>query len=242
MIIRTGRPLPGVKPLTPVTHPISVVRTAVGDAYGAQEWRDDQTGEAFRTERITADACNAVARHAFQLAADADALVLGGPKFTVSPTYEGQLKEALDREAQRWPQVPYQPMLIDALYAALISGRYRQPLVVPALNRDGDCLSDLVMQLFGSLAAAESVIVGDRCVMVEAPHGTAPDLEGLNAANPLAMILAVAALLNHADHQNIGARVRAAAIGSIRDGVKTRDLGGDSSTSDFMDQVIARLR
>jgi isocitrate dehydrogenase (NAD+) len=74
---------------------------------------------------------------------------------------------------------------------------------MPALNRDGDCLSDLVMQLFGSIAGAESVLLSfdeslrPRCVMAEAPHGTAPRLFGKNVANPMAMILACAALLSY---------------------------------------------
>src|SRR3954449_6657038 len=78
--------------------------------------------------------------------------VFGGPKWTVSPVYEGMLKEELDAASDRHPEVPYHPVLIDATYAGLISGGADVPLVIPALNRDGDCLSDLVMPLFGSIA------------------------------------------------------------------------------------------
>ena len=82
----------------------------------------------------------------------------------------------------------------------------RCPLVVPALNRDGDCLSDLVLALFGSIAGAESVLLAldedlqPVVAMAEAPHGTAPTLLGKNVANPMAMLLACAALLDHAAH------------------------------------------
>ena len=75
------------------------------------------------------------------------------------------------------------------------------PLVIPALNRDGDCLSDLVMPMFGSIAGAESVLLAfdddlqTQVAMAEAPHGTAPALEGKDLANPMAMILACAAVL-----------------------------------------------
>src|SRR6185437_11013270 len=78
------------------------------------------------------------------------------------------------------------------------------PLVVPALNRDGDCLSDLVLALFGSIAGAESVLLAldhDQhpvVAMAEAPHGTAPSLSGKNVANPMAMLLACAAVLDYA--------------------------------------------
>ncbi len=97
------------------------------------------------------------------------------------------------------PEVAYQPVLIDATYAGLLSGATDAPLVIPALNRDGDCLSDLVLPMFGSIAGAESVLLAfdeeyDTTVaMAEAPHGTAPALLGKDLANPLAMILACGA-------------------------------------------------
>ena len=84
----------------------------------------------------------------------------GGPKWTVSPLYEGMLKEELDAAAERYPDVPYQPQLIDVTYAGLVGGVPSDaPLVIPALNRDGDCLSELVLALFGSIAGAESVLL-----------------------------------------------------------------------------------
>ena len=89
-------------------------------------------------------------------------------------------------------------------YAGLISGVAETPLVIPALNRDGDCLSDLVLPMFGSIAGAESVLLAfddDHEIdvaMAEAPHGTAPSLLGKDLANPMAMILACAAVLQYA--------------------------------------------
>ncbi len=89
------------------------------------------------------------------------------------------LKEEMDAAAARYPDVRYEPQLIDATYALLISSA-GDAMVIPSLNRDGDCLSDLVMQLFGSIAGAESVLLSfddslkPSCVMAEAPHGTAP--------------------------------------------------------------------
>ena len=110
----------------------------------------------------------------------------------------------MDDASERHPEVPYSPVLIDATYAGLISGAADAPLVIPALNRDGDCLSDLVMPMFGSIAGAESVLLAfdddydPRAVMAEAPHGTAPALLGKDIANPMAMILAAAAVLHYA--------------------------------------------
>src|SRR3954469_9822999 len=162
VIVRTGRRIPSVVgPVAGVHYPISVVRMAVGDAYGAKQWREDDDGDevAYRTERITRSTCRAVAEFAFREAERMKGRVYGGPKWTVSPVYEGMLKEEMDAAAERHPDVPYQPVLIDALYAGLISGAADVPMVIPALNRDGDCLSDLVLPLFGSIAGAESVLL-----------------------------------------------------------------------------------
>jgi isocitrate dehydrogenase (NAD+) len=140
VIIRTGRRLPGISPIAGVHFPIAVVRMAVGDAYGAKQWREGEAGSAdeaaFRTERVTRSVCHAVSEYAFRTAARMRAKVYGGPKWTVSPVYEGMLKEEMDAAAARHPDVAYQPVLIDATYAGLLSGAADAPLAIPALNRD----------------------------------------------------------------------------------------------------------
>ena len=101
VIVRTGRRIPGVIPVGGVHAPISIVRMAVGDAYGAEEWREGEGDDevAFRTERIERRICKAVAEFAFRQAERSGARVFGGPKYTVSPTYEGMLKEEMDAAA-----------------------------------------------------------------------------------------------------------------------------------------------
>ena len=252
VIVRTGRRIPGVVPLGGVHSPISVVRMAVGDAYGAKEWREGAGDHevAFRTERIERGICRAVAEFAFRQAARMGAKVFGGPKYTVSPIYEGMLKEEMDAAAERHPEVIYEPQLIDATFALLISSS-GSPMVIPALNRDGDILSDLVLPLFGSIAGSESMLVafGDDYVpsalMAEAAHGTAPSLFGKDVANPMAMILAAAALLGHADDdeaQTAGRAIREACLEAVAAGIRTADLGGHAGTLEFTDEVIARTR
>lgn len=251
VIVRTGRRLPGIRPLVGIHGPISVVRMAVDDAYGAEEWREQRGDDeiAYRTEKISRATCRIVAEFAFRLAKRMGAKVFGGPKFTVSPVYEGMFKEEMDAAARRHPDVPYEPQLIDATYALLL-GTTGESLVIPSLNRDGDCLSDLVMQLFGTIAGAESLMLAIdndmevRAVMAEAPHGTAPALQGKNIANPLAMILAGAALLSYVDDPAAKKASRAiyeAALGTVRAGVRTPDLGGSATTTEFTDEVIRRV-
>ena len=254
VIIRTGRRIPGINPVAGVYLPISVVRMAVDDAYGAKQWREGTEGGAdeiaYRTEKISRSTCSAVAEYAFRTAQRLGGKVYGGPKWTVSPVYEGMLKEEMDAAAARHPEVWYQPVLIDATYAGLISGAADSPLVIPALNRDGDCLSDLVMPMFGSIAGAESVLLAfdedfkTTVAMAEAPHGTAPALQGKDIANPMAMILACGAVLNYAAEKGHAGAERAsraiyeAVLESTARGVRTHDLGGSAGTTEFTDDVI----
>ncbi len=161
VILRTGRRIPGVTPVAGVHDPISIVRMAVGDAYGAEQWRETVDGDelAHRTETIRRSDCRAVAEYAFRNAERIGGRVYGGPKWTVSPVYEGMLKEEMDAAADRHPEVAYEPVLIDATLAGLVSGAASEALVIPCLNRDGDLLSDLVLPLFGSIAGAESLLL-----------------------------------------------------------------------------------
>ena len=248
VIVRTGRRIPGVVPLGGA-H----VRMAVGDAYGAKEWREGEGDDeaAFRTERIERRICRGVAEFAFQTAERTGAKVFGGPKYTVSPIYEGMLKEEMDAAAARHPEVPYEPQLIDATFALLVATT-GEPLVIPSLNRDGDILSDLVLPLFGSIAGAESLLVAFAeddpaqvtAVMAEAAHGTAPALQGKNVANPMAMILAGAALLGHAGEagQQASRAIRESALEAVAEGFRTADLGGHAGTTEFTDEVIRRTK
>jgi isocitrate/isopropylmalate dehydrogenase len=253
VIVRTGRRIPGVSTVAGVHHPISVCRMAVGDAYGAEQWREPDGDDelAHRTETIRRSDCRAVAEFAFLEAERLGGRVYGGPKWTVSPVYEGMLKEEMDAAAERHPETGYEPVLIDATLAGLVSGAASEPLVIPCLNRDGDLLSDLVLPLFGSIASAESVLLAldddltPRVAMSEAPHGTAPALEGKDVANPLAMILAAAAVLHYAgdaDAERASQAIYAAVDETVAAGTKTSDLGGHASTTEFTDAVIERMQ
>jgi isocitrate dehydrogenase (NAD+) len=258
VIVRTGRRIPGVTPIVALSYPVVVVRMAVGDAYGAPEGRDGEPGSvdesAWRTERIDRSTCRSVAEFSFRMAETLGGVVYGGPKWTVSPVYEGMLKEEMDAAAARYAEVNYRPMLIDAAYAGLMTEDWRSPVVVPALNRDGDCLSDMVLAMFGSIAGAESVLLSldehlqPTVAMAEAPHGTAPSLEGKNVANPMAMLLACSAVLEHAGFRGDDQCARAArtlrdaTLATADDGIRTFDLAGEASTSEVVDEVIRRVR
>src|SRR5919201_1258832 len=256
VIVRTGRRLPGVPTVAGVHNPIAVARMAVGDAYGAEQWRETRDTDelAHRTETIRRSHCRAVAEYAFREAERIGGRVYGGPKWTVSPVYEGMLKEEMDAASERHPEVEYEPLLIDATYAGLLTGRADAPLVIPSLNRDGDLLSDLVLPLYGSIAGAESVLLAlddelrVRVAMSEAPHGTAPALEGKDIANPMAMILAAASVLHYAAEAGVEGAQRAssavydAVMETAASGIRTPDLKGHAGTTEFTDAVNERVR
>lgn len=253
VIVRTGRRIPGVTPVAGIHNPISVIRMATGGAYNAKEWREGEGIEqaAFRTERITRAECRKVAEYAFRQAERMGAKVFGGPKYTVSRVYESLLKEEMDRASLQHPAVPYEPQLIDATFALLLTTT-GEPLVIPALNRDGDILSDLVMQLYGTIAGAESLLLSFdehfdlHVVMAEAPHGTAPRLFGKNLANPMAMILAAGSLLSYFPRdeqaQRAGRTIHQATFATAEAGTRTVDMGGEASTTQFADAVIQRVQ
>jgi isocitrate/isopropylmalate dehydrogenase len=192
-----------------------------------------------------------VAEFSFQLAERTGARVFGGPKYTVSPVYEGLFKEELDAAAKRHPHVRYEPQLIDATLALLLASA-GEGLVLPTLNRDGDLISDLVLQMFGTIAGSESLVLAFdpsgmqvKVAMAEAPHGTAPGLQGKNVANPMAMILAGAALLTYFGAPEADRASRAiyeSVFEAVFEGVKTSDLGGQASTTEFTDEVIRRVK
>ncbi len=262
VIVRTGRRIPGVTPVAGVHNPISVCRMAVGDAYGAEQWREEVDGDelAHRTETICRSDCRAVAEFAFREAERIGGRVYGGPKWTVSPVYEGMLKEEMDAAAERHPDCGYEPVLIDATLAGLVTGAATDSLVIPCLNRDGDLLSDLVLPLFGSIAGAESVLLSldgglrTTVAMAEAPHGTAPALEGKDIANPMAMILAGGAVLHYAGEATASAdevdpaadeaaerasrAIYESVLETVAAGTRTPDLGGHAATTEFTDAVI----
>ena len=202
------------------------------DAYGAEQWREGEAARPTRSPAHRADhalVCRAVAEFAFR-AAERGRARLRRTEVDGLPVYEGMLKEEMDAAAERHPEVDYRPVLIDATYAGLLTGAADAPLVIPALNRDGDCLSDLVMPMFGSIAGAESILLAfddDFAVdvaMAEAPHGTAPSLQGKDLANPMAMILACAAVLGQAGVEGHAGAERASR--AIYEGTLETTAGG----------------
>ena len=159
VIVRTGRRIPGVAPIGGVHAPISVVRMAVGDAYGAKEWREGEGDDevAFRTShrrRI----CRAVAEFAFRHAERTRREGLRRAEVHRQPGLRGHA-EGGDGRGGRAPPGGGVRAAADRRDVCAAARVRRRAAGDPALNRDGDILTDLVLPLFGSIAGSESLLV-----------------------------------------------------------------------------------
>ncbi|MDO8665307.1 MAG: isocitrate/isopropylmalate family dehydrogenase [Gemmatimonadales bacterium] len=115
--------------------------------------------------------------------------------------------------------------------------------VIVTTNMFGDILSDQMAGLIGGLGLAPSANIGTKAAIFEAVHGTAPDIAGKGLANPAALILAAAMMLEHLGEQDVGRAVKDAVARTIRDdGVCTADLGGKASTMEFAKAVAERVK
>ncbi len=138
-------------------------------------------------------------------------------------------------------RVQFEDRIIDAMAMHLVM-RPEQFDVIVTTNLFGDILSDEISGLVGGLGMTPGANIGVNAAIFEAVHGTAPDIAGKGIANPGALLLAACMMLDHVGQNDVAARVRAAFEQTVKEGrVRTRDLGGESSTDEFTDAVIAAL-
>jgi 3-isopropylmalate dehydrogenase len=113
--------------------------------------------------------------------------------------------------------------------------------VVICPNLAGDMLSDLAAGLVGGLGLLPSANIGPDNALFEPVHGSAPDIAGQGIANPAAMILSAAMMLDHLGYQDAGEQVRTAVTSVLESGPQTPDLGGDASTEDVTQAIVEHL-
>ena len=132
--------------------------------------------------------------------------------------------------------------IIDACAMQLVMNPWQFDMIVTT-NLFGDILSDLNAGLVGGLGMAPAGNIGADAAIFEAVHGSAPDIAGQGKANPLALILSAAMMLDHVGLQEKAKRVRDAVDDTLcKDNIRTGDLGGKASTKQFTDAVVARVR
>ncbi|MDO1482376.1 3-isopropylmalate dehydrogenase [Rhodococcus rhodochrous] len=195
---------------------------------------------------ITRAACERIAHTAFDLASRRRKRVTIVHKANVLARTTGLFRDVCQEVGRLYPSVTVDDQHVDAM-AALLVRRGADFDVIVTENMFGDILSDLAAELSGSLGTAASINASRTKAMAQAAHGAAPDIAGQGRANPIALILSAAMLLDR-----VGARADiefSAAARAIEDavratvaaGVATADLGGTASTDEFTAAVIARL-
>jgi len=139
-------------------------------------------------------------------------------------------------------RLEFETQIVDAMAMKLVIAPEQFDVIVTT-NLFGDILSDLISGLVGGLGLAPGANIGVNAAIFEAVHGTAPDIAGKNVANPGALILAAAMMLDHLGQRDQGDRIRNCFEHQVREGTQlTRDLGGTAGTDAFTDELIARLR
>ena len=164
-------------------------------------------------------------------------------KANIMKMSNGLFLEAGRQVAARYPDIEFNDMIVDATAMKMVT----QPSlfdVIVTMNLFGDILSDLAAGLVGGLGLAPAANFGEGgCAIFEAVHGTAPDIAGQGIANPSALMLSAAMMLDHIDQRDAAARLRRGVTAALAgDDTRTRDLGGRATTAQFTDAVIARMR
>jgi isocitrate/isopropylmalate dehydrogenase len=203
---------------------------------------------AISMRKITAQACERIARRAFEISSKRKKLVTAVHKANVLRMTDGLFLDKVREVAREFPGVKLEEMLVDAMAARLVRepGRFD---VVLSTNMYADILSDLASEISGSLGLGGSVLAGDALCCAQAQHGSAPDIAGKDKANPTSLILSAAMLLEwlaeRKKAKNCGKAAQAitAAVDKVLKDPKKRtaDLGGKLGTRAFGEAVAAQI-
>ncbi len=224
---------------------LDIVRVATGGTYddpGRMIGRDG----AVSLRIVERGPVREAARYAFSLARKTGKRVTSSSKYTIQKATDGLFEQITQEVAGQFPEVPHTLELFDALLGKVIMAPEKFQIVL-VLNEYGDFLSDMACGLAGSLGLGASANLGFdpaavvRVALFDAAHGTAPDIAGKNLANPTAIFLALSLLLYQLGEISIGQAVKNATLDLLRQGVRTRDLGGSESTESFTDAVATEI-
>jgi isocitrate dehydrogenase (NAD+) len=191
---------------------------------------------------FTEKACTRIAEYAFMLARrDGRRKVSAAHKASIMKMTDGLFLDCCRAVAARHPDVAYEEVAVDSLCMQLALDPTRFDVVLLE-NLYGDIVSDLASGLVGGLGVVPGANIGTATAVFEAVHGSAPDIAGKNVANPLALILSAALMLQHLGEPAAAKRVVDATTAVLAAGrVRTRDLGGTSGTTDVRDAIVAVL-
>ncbi|HWT15459.1 MAG TPA: isocitrate dehydrogenase [Patescibacteria group bacterium] len=240
--VRPAISFPGTKSRYENIDLITVRENTEGAYIGEGQALSADGQVATLTQRITRRGSERIARYAFDLARK-----IGRKKVTVVhkanilKSTSGLFLRVAREVAAEYPDIQMTEMIVDNCCMQLVMNPHQFDVIVTT-NLFGDIISDLCAGLVGGLGLAPGANIGTDAAIFEAVHGSAPDIAGQGIANPVALLLGAAQMLDHFAMVDKAVKLRAAIRQTMaaKDRV-TRDLGGEGTTATFADAIISRL-
>ena len=238
--VRPVKSLPGVEPRFEGTN-IVIIRENTEDLYAGLELMI-MPGIAQSIKLITEKGCTRICEYAFDYAERMGRKrVTAVHKANIMKLSDGMFLEIFRKVALRHPRIEPAEMIVDAAAMQMVRNANKVDVVV-TLNLYGDILSDLAAGLCGGLGIVPGANIGHDAAVFEAVHGTAPDIVGKGLANPTALIQSAVMMLHHLGESAAGLRIERALLATYAEStVRTSDLGGTSSTSEFTDALCKAI-
>ncbi|AMJ57467.1 MULTISPECIES: isocitrate dehydrogenase [Stenotrophomonas] len=219
------------------------VRENTEGAYLAEGQEVSADGEtAFSGTRITRKGSERIVRYAFELAKSTGRKkVTAVHKANIIKSTSGLFLDVAREVAAKYPEIEFQEMIVDNACMQLVM-RPEQFDILVTTNLFGDIISDLCAGLVGGLGLAPGANIGADAAIFEAVHGTAPDIAGQGKANPVALLLGAAQMLDHVGQPENAERLRKAIVATMeaKDSL-TGDLGGNGTTMGFAQAIASRI-
>ena len=234
--VRPARSYPGIDAVRPETDLVFLRENTEGVYAGHEDRLTDDVSTL--TRLITESASRRLAEFACDYVGAEGSFTIAH-KANVMRETDGLFRDTVATVADE-QGVDTDEVLMDAMATHLCLNPEQYDVVV-CPNLAGDVLSDLAAGLVGGLGMLPSANIGSERGLFEPVHGSAPDIAGQGVANPSAAILSAAMLLEFLEYDDGGKQVRDAVEGVLAEGPQTPDLGGDASTDEFTDAVLARL-
>lgn len=219
---------------------IVVVRENTEDLYaGIERQVDEDTAESIKI--ITRKASERIAKFAFDYAVKNNRKeVCVVTKANICKLSDGLFLDSARKIAKDYPTIAFREVLVDNCCMQLVQNPNQfDVLLLP--NLYGDIVSDLCAGLIGGLGIAQGANIGLDYAVFEPVHGSAPDIAGQNKANPTAMLMSAIEMLNYIGENEAGKRIKLALFETLNAGIKTADIGGSATTTEFTQAIIDRL-
>ena len=219
-----------------------IVRENTEDLYaGIEHQIGDVAAESIKV--VTKQASERIAKYAFSLAKQQNRhKVTAVHKANIMKLSDGLFLDCVRGVKEMYPDIQYDEQIVDAMCMNLVLHPEASDLLVMG-NLYGDILSDLCAGFVGGLGVVPGANIGDDVAIFEAVHGSAPDIAGLNQANPTAFIQSSTMMLRHLDFNQEANQIESALYAVYEQGKElTKDVGGWATTTQFTDAIISNLR